>query len=83
MLISKTDKIYVAGHKGMVGSNLCMELIKCGYKNIITASRDELDLKNIINVEKWFKTQKPDVVVLAAAKVGGIMSNFKNSNCGI
>jgi len=74
-LISKEDKIYVAGHRGMAGSAIINELRLAEYKNIITLTRQELDLTNELEVKNWFKENKPDVVVLAAAKVGGIEAN--------
>ena len=74
-LISENDSIYVAGHNGLAGSAICRALRKFGYKNIITATRKELDLRNQIKVKKWFKENSPDIVILAAAKVGGIFAN--------
>ena len=61
----------------MVGSSIMRSFIKKGYKNIITVERSELDLTDEKNVRDWFKVNKPDVVILAAAKVGGIMANSK------
>ena len=61
----------------MVGSSIMRSFIKKGYKNIITVNRSELDLTDEKNVRDWFKVNKPDVVILAAAKVGGIMANSK------
>ena len=75
ILISENDSIYVAGHNGLAGSAICRALRKFGYKNIITVSRKELDLRNQIKVKKWFKENSPDIVILAAAKVGGIFAN--------
>ena len=75
ILISKNDSIYVAGHNGLAGSAICRALTKFGYKNIITVYRKELDLRNQIKVKKWFKENRPDIVILAAAKVGGILAN--------
>ncbi len=75
MLISKDDKFFVTGHNGMVGSAVCRKLKEKGYKNILTISRSDLDLRNPIEVEKWFFKNKPDNVILAAAKVGGIEAN--------
>ncbi len=74
-LISSEDRIFVAGHRGMAGSAICRALQKNGYANLITVSREELDLKNSQAVSRWFDQQSPDVVVLAAAKVGGILAN--------
>jgi GDP-L-fucose synthase len=70
-----TDKIYVAGHRGMVGSAVCRALNKAGYYNLITQSSKDLDLRNQSEVAAFFKTEKPDFVFLAAAKVGGIVAN--------
>lgn len=69
------QNIYVAGHRGMVGSALLKRLTKLGYSNIITASHTELDLTRQNEVEDFFKKQKIDSVYLAAAKVGGIQAN--------
>ncbi len=73
--MEKTSKIYIAGHNGMVGSAIHRKLLAEGYNNIITRSFSELDLRNQIEVEKFFKSEKPDYVFLAAAKVGGIQAN--------
>lgn len=73
--INLTDKIYVAGHRGLVGSAIVRSLEKQGYKNIIGRTHKELDLTNQAQVQAFFETEKPDVVVLAAAKVGGINAN--------
>lgn len=69
------SKIYVAGHRGMVGSALVRALEKAGHRNIITRTSKELDLKNQAAVESFFATEKPEYVFLAAAKVGGIHAN--------
>ena len=69
------SKIYVAGHRGMVGSAICRELEKQGYKNIIVRTHKELDLTRQEDVEIFFREEKPEYVFLAAAKVGGIMGN--------
>ena len=76
-LIKKTDRIFIAGHKGMVGSSIKKKLIEFSYKNLQTPSREELDLLDNKSVENWFKDNKPEVVILAAAKVGGIEANSK------
>lgn len=73
--MEKEAKIYVAGHQGMVGSAICRVLKQSGYNNLITYTRAELDLSHQDDVEKLFKSEKPDYVFLAAAKVGGIMAN--------
>ncbi len=69
------SKIYVAGHRGMVGSAILRNLQKKGYSNFITRSSSELDLRNQKAVEDFFAGEKPDYVFLAAAKVGGIQAN--------
>jgi GDP-L-fucose synthase len=74
-LITRDDRIFVAGHRGMAGSAICRALKRSGYINLLTASRSELDLLDSSAVEQWFEMHKPDVVVLAAAKVGGIEAN--------
>ena len=74
-LISKNDSIFVAGHNGLAGSAICRALKKFGYKNILTVSREELDLREQSKVKNWFKGNNPDIVIIAAAKVGGILAN--------
>jgi len=71
----KTTRIFVAGHRGMVGSAVVRNLISRGYVNIVTRSRAELDLSNQTEVDAFFRDEKIDVVVMAAAKVGGIYAN--------
>ena len=73
--MDKNAKIYIAGHRGLVGSAIVRELQKNGYTNIITKSHSELDLKSQIETEKFFSIEKPEYVFLAAAKVGGILAN--------
>ena len=73
--MNKQDKIYIAGHRGMVGSAIVRRLQKDGYTNIVTRTSKELDLKEQQAVRDFFAKEKPDVVVLAAAKVGGIHAN--------
>lgn len=73
--MEKNSKIYVAGHRGMVGSAIVRELKKQGYINIITRTHKELDLCRQDEVEKFFAEEKPEYVFLAAAKVGGIVAN--------
>ena len=75
--MEKNAKIYVAGHRGMVGSAIIRELEKKGYTNIITRTSKELDLRRQDQVEAFFQAEKPEYVFLAAAKVGGIMANSK------
>ena len=73
--MEKDAKIYVAGHRGMVGSAIVRELNRQGYNNIVTRTHKELDLCRQVNVENFFAAEKPDYVFLAAAKVGGIIAN--------
>jgi len=73
--MSKSDKIYVAGHRGMVGSAIIRILENQGFYNIVTRTHSELDLTNQYQVQKFFFQEKPNEVYLAAAKVGGIFAN--------
>lgn len=73
--MEKNSKIYIAGHRGMVGSAILRKLEKEGFTNIITRSSKELDLRNQQAVTEFFAQEKPDYVFLAAAKVGGIVAN--------
>jgi GDP-L-fucose synthase len=73
--MDKSAKIFVAGHKGMVGSAIVRKLRAEGYANLILKTSVELDLRNQTAVEQFFTTQRPDYVFLAAAKVGGILAN--------
>jgi GDP-L-fucose synthase len=73
--MEKEAKIYIAGHRGMVGSAIYRKLEKEGYTNFITRTSDTLDLRNQQQVTDFFAIEKPDYVFLAAAKVGGIMAN--------
>ena len=73
--ITSNNKIFVAGHKGLVGSAIVRKLKNYGYKNILTIDRSELDLTNQFKVEQFLKKEKPKFIFLAAAKVGGIYSN--------
>ena len=74
-MMEKDAKIYVAGHRGMVGSAICRELERQGYRNVITRIHAQLDLCRQDAVEGFFATEKPEYVFLAAAKVGGIQAN--------
>lgn len=74
-MMQKDSKIYVAGHRGMVGSAIVRALKAQGYTNIITRTHAELDLINQAAVDQFFATEKPEYVFLAAAKVGGIVAN--------
>ena len=73
--LKKDDKIYIAGHQGMVGSAIKRKLVIQGYKNIIERTSSDLDLRNQSDVLEFFKKEKPDHVIIAAAKVGGIYAN--------
>ncbi len=73
--MNTNSKIYLAGHDGMVGSAILSELNSKGYENIIIRSLAELDLRRQKNVEELFNSEKPDIVIIAAAKVGGIIAN--------
>ena len=73
--MNKSDKIYVAGHRGLVGSAIVRNLEEKGYTNVIGRTHRELDLTSQQAVREFFETERPDVVVLAAAKVGGINAN--------
>ena len=81
-IFERPHSIYVSGSNGMVGSAICRLLIKNGYgnnpKKLLTTSRNQLDLRNSEKVDEWFKKFTPDIVIIAAAKVGGIMANKKN-----
>ena len=73
--MEKDSKIFVAGHRGMVGSAILRALQRQGYTNIITRTRAQLDLTRQAEVEDFFASERPDYVFLAAAKVGGIVAN--------
>jgi GDP-L-fucose synthase len=73
--LEKESKIYVAGHRGMVGSAIVRKLTSLGYTNLLTRTSTELDLRNQQQVADFFEVEKPEYVFLAAAKVGGIMAN--------
>jgi GDP-L-fucose synthase len=73
--MEKTAKIYIAGHRGMVGSAIQRKLNKEGFQNIIYRTSNDLDLRNQDSVNCMFQVEKPDYVILAAAKVGGIHAN--------
>ena len=75
MSMNKNDKIYVAGHRGMVGSAIVRKLKSEGYNNIISRTSSEVDLRNQLAVNTFFEEEQPDQVILAAAKVGGIQAN--------
>ena len=69
------DKIFIAGHKGLVGSAILRKLEGQGFQNIVTQNHSNLDLKNQAEVQNFFYKQRPHYVILAAAKVGGIHAN--------
>src|SRR3989339_492718 len=74
--MNKTERVFVAGHNGMVGSAIVRLLRKRGFENLILFSHRELDLKDSHAVKGFFETQKPEIVFLAAARVGGIQANL-------
>ena len=73
--LSKSCKIYIAGHNGMVGSAIMRKYLNQGFNNIVTKTSKELDLRNQVEVNSFFDIEKPDYVIIAAAKVGGIYAN--------
>ncbi|MBP1166181.1 MULTISPECIES: GDP-L-fucose synthase family protein [unclassified Chryseobacterium] len=73
--MNQNSKIYIAGHRGMVGSAILRNLISNGFNNIVTKTSDELDLTDQKKVQAFFESEKPEYVFLAAAKVGGILAN--------
>lgn len=77
-MIQKKSKIYIAGHRGMAGSAIHRKLKEKGYTNFVLRTSKELDLTRQPDVETFFEQEKPDVVILAAAKVGGIMANMQS-----
>ena len=76
-MININSKVFIAGHNGMLGSSIYRILKKKGYKKIITVDKKKLDLRNQIAVKKFIKNRKPEAVIIAAAKVGGIKANIK------
>ena len=76
-MININSKVFIAGHNGMLGSSILRKLKKKGYKKIITIDKKKLDLRNHNAVKKFFRNKKPDAVIIAAAKVGGIKANIK------
>ena len=77
-MINRNSRIFIAGHKGLVGSAIYRKLKAKGYTNLLIADRKKLDLTNQIKVIKFLKKKKPDFIFIAAAKVGGIYYNFKH-----
>ena len=80
MTVNKKSRIFIAGHRGMVGSAIYKKLVNSGYKNLLTQSRKKLDLLNQKKTFKFLKKNKPKLVIIAAAKVGGIISNVKSKD---
>lgn len=76
-MLTKDSKIYVAGHRGLVGSAIWKNLISRGYTNLVGRTHEELDLMDPVAVKEFFDQEQPDAVVLAAAHVGGIMANLQ------
>ena len=77
-MININSKIFIAGHNGMLGSSILRKLRSKGYKNIIVINKKNLDLRDQRAVKKFIKNKKPDAVIIAAAKVGGIKANIDN-----
>ena len=75
MTLTPESKIYIAGHRGLVGSAIWNNLLQRGYTNLVGRTHSELDLTNQQDVDDFFCNERPDAVVLAAAFVGGIMAN--------
>lgn len=75
--MDRNDRVYVAGHSGMVGSAIVRRLRESSFENVLTATRDVVDLRNPEAVRRYFEAERPDHVILAAAKVGGIQANRK------
>lgn len=74
-MIAKDARIFIAGHRGMVGSAILRCFEKNGYHNLLTRTHEELDLRNESEVKAFYDAEKPEYVVIAAAKVGGIAAN--------
>ena len=77
-MLNKKGKIFIAGHKGMVGSSICKKLKQNGYSNLLFIDKKKLDLLNQSKVYKYLKKNKPSLVIIAAAKVGGILANSRS-----
>jgi GDP-L-fucose synthase len=73
--MDSSSRVFVAGHRGMVGSAIVRKLTSEGYDQILTASRQELDLRDQSAVNRWFAVNRPDYVFLVAGTVGGILAN--------
>ena len=76
-MLNKKTKIFIAGHKGMVGSSILKKLLINGYTNLIFADKKKLNLLDQKKVFRYLKKNKPNLVIIAAAKVGGILANSK------
>ena len=76
--MKKSDNIFIAGHKGLVGNSVLKLLKKKGFKNLIVVNRKKLDLRNSNKVINYFKNKKIDYMIMAAAKAGGIVANSSN-----
>src|SRR5215472_3529639 len=76
--MKSSDPVFIAGHAGLVGSAIARRLKRAGYNNLITRSRSELDLSDRSAVAEFFLAAKPRVVIIAAARVGGIMANIRS-----
>ena len=79
-MLSKKSKIFIAGHKGMVGSSIKKKLLKHGYKNLILVDKKKLDLLDQKKVHNFLKKKRPRLVIISAARVGGILANSKFKN---
>ncbi len=75
MKIPRDARIYVAGHRGLVGSGICRRLEAAGHRDLLTATREELDLRDQAATNEWFRTHRPEIVFLVAGTVGGILAN--------
>ena len=75
MSLESSTRIYVAGHRGLVGSAVLRRLRAAGFENLLTATRDQLDLRDQAAVNYWFRANRPEYVFLVAGTVGGIMAN--------
>lgn len=74
-IVERDARIFVAGHRGLVGSALCRRLAAAGHMNVVTTGRDRLDLRDHAAVDRWFREHRPEYVFMAAGTVGGIMAN--------
>src|SRR5882762_3262100 len=75
IIMHQQDKVYIAGYKGMVGSAIMRKLTREGFTNLVFRNSSDLDLRNQAAVQTFFEKERPDHVILAAAKVGGILAN--------